>query len=110
MSDTEHCQELLPIQKRIKELEDQYKELNSNLQISKIKVYEDEHALLGCLQQLMPVQNAYLSGIIQTLQKQLTPGTTVKSEPVDMTASSSTSIEPHVSRIRSRKNDVISNE
>jgi hypothetical protein len=64
-------QELSPHQKRIKELEDQYKELAANVTASTAKVIDDERALLKCLQQLMPLQNAYLGSIIQVLQKQI---------------------------------------
>ena len=63
--------ELLPLQQRIKDMEAKYKELNTTLQESKAKVIADESALLTCLQELMPLQNAYLGGIIQAQQKQL---------------------------------------
>ena len=72
MSDNQdQDQDLSPFQKRIKELENQYKELSNNVASSTNKVVEDERALLKCLQQLMPLQNAYLGSIINALQKQI---------------------------------------
>jgi hypothetical protein len=65
----------------IKKLEEQYVELNSNLQHSKNKFNDDEHALLMCLNKLMPLQNSYLSGIIRDLNDKLDAQTVVKLEP-----------------------------
>lgn len=111
---------------RVKELEGQYKELNLKLQKSRSQVVEDERALLACLQQLMPLQNAYLGGIIQNLNTQLNAKKappkleSIKEEPeeeqepeeeepehVEEPKKESTPLpQPPVPQVRSRRNNV----
>jgi hypothetical protein len=97
MSESTQEPELSPLQQRIKDMETKYKELSTNLQISKSKVISDESVLLTCLQELMPLQNAYLSGIIQAQQKQLTNIEVIPSD---------TAAVPTTSKVRSRKTKV----
>jgi hypothetical protein len=55
----------------LEELEDKQVELNEKLADARSKLAVDEHASLQHLQQLMPLQNAYLSNIINSLQAKL---------------------------------------
>lgn len=91
--------ELSPLQQRIKDMEAKYKELNTTIQESKAKVIADERALLTCLQELMPLQNAYLGGIIQAQQKQLSELSTDEA--------SAQSIYGATPRVRTRQNNVV---
>jgi len=59
------------LQQKIQDLEQHFKELETSLNESKKKVVSNESALLTCLQQLMPLQNMYLTNIVQNLQKQV---------------------------------------
>jgi flagellar biosynthesis chaperone FliJ len=59
------------LQQKIQDLEQHFKELETSLNESKKKVVSNESALLACLQQLMPLQNMYLTNIVQNLQKQV---------------------------------------
>jgi hypothetical protein len=59
------------VQKQIEELEKQYKDCVDELNINNSKVSVSEKKLLNCLQQLMPLQNAYLTSLIRLLQTQL---------------------------------------
>lgn len=63
--------QLEEIPRKITDLEQQYKEIDANLTETRKKVQTYETSLLTCLQQLMPLQNAYLSNVINSLQKQL---------------------------------------
>jgi hypothetical protein len=89
--------ELSPLQQRIKDMEAKYKELNTTLQESKAKVIADESDLLTCLQELMPLQNAYLGGIIQAQQKQLSE-LSIDEAPAKPVATP---------RVRTRQNNVV---
>lgn len=91
----EQYNSLSPIHIHIKELEDQYKVLNANVMSSTSKVVEDERALLKCLLKLMPLQNTYLSSIIQVLQKQ-NETLSVRPEPG---ASSSTKVQSRTNNL-----------
>ena len=55
----------------LEDLEDKQAELNDKLVDVRSKLAADEHASLQHLQQLMPLQNAYLSNIINSLQAKL---------------------------------------
>lgn len=59
------------LQEKIKEQEAQYSELTERLTKSKEAVIADERALLACLQQLMPMQNTYLTNVINAMQKKM---------------------------------------
>ena len=59
------------ISQKISDLESQYKEIDARIIESRKKLQEQESAMLVCLQKLMPLQNSYLTSIINTLQKQL---------------------------------------
>jgi hypothetical protein len=59
------------VQKQIGELEDQYKEWVIELNKNNLNVSASEKKLLKCLQQLMPLQNAYLTSLIRLLQSQI---------------------------------------
>ena len=91
----EQYNSLSPIHNHIKELEDQFKVLNANVISSTAKVVEDERALLKCLLKLMPLQNTYLSSIIQVLQKQ-NETLSVRPEPG---ASSSTKVQSRTNNL-----------
>ena len=91
----EQYNSLSPIHTHIKELEDQFKVLNVNVMDSTAKVVEDERALLKCLLKLMPLQNTYLSSIIQVLQKQ-NETLSVRPEPG---ASSSTKVQSRTNNL-----------
>lgn len=69
MSDNTEMEYLL---NNIKKLENEYQVSNKSLQENKKKIIEDERALLICMQELMPMQNKYLSNVIKALQSQLT--------------------------------------
>ena len=84
-----------PIHTHIKELEDQFKVLNANVMSSTSKVVEDERALLKCLLKLMPLQNTYLSSIIQVLQKQ---NETLSVRP-ELGSSSSTKVQTRTNNL-----------
>ena len=56
---------------KIKTLEEQYNELNSDLKDAVKRVHDNEHSIVICLQTLMPLQNSYLTGIINNLQQQV---------------------------------------
>jgi chromosome segregation ATPase len=58
-------------QSKIKTLEEQYNELNSDLKDAVKRVHDNEHSIVACLQTLMPLQNSYLTGIITNLQQQV---------------------------------------
>jgi len=60
-----------PIQKRIQDLEHEFKECTTKIHETKIKLDKDKKQLLKCLQKLMPLQNTYLFDIIKTLQAQI---------------------------------------
>jgi hypothetical protein len=59
------------LKERIVAMETQYKEITSKLQTSQKVLFENEHEMLVCLQNLMPLQNAFFRSIIENLQKQL---------------------------------------
>ena len=59
------------LQEKIKDQEAQYSELTERLTKSKEAVIADERALLACLQQLMPMQNTYLTNVINAMQKKM---------------------------------------
>lgn len=59
------------LQEKIKDQEAQYSELTERLTKSKESVIADERALLACLQQLMPMQNTYLTNVINAMQKKM---------------------------------------
>jgi hypothetical protein len=59
------------LQDKIKDQEAQYNELTERLTKSKEVVIADERALLACLQQLMPMQNTYLTTVINAMQKKM---------------------------------------
>lgn len=90
---------LSPLQEKIKDLELQYKELTSNLEVSKDALRVCEHNLLECLLKLMPLQNSYLGGIIASLQNQLKEQANLEEEqPIE------TNQNPN-SRVRSRRRE-----
>jgi hypothetical protein len=60
---------LSPLQEKIKELENTYKELNSRLINSTDTVRVDESALLVCLRQLMPLLKTPKSGSASELKE-----------------------------------------
>lgn len=71
MSELDNSTDSTVVQKKISELEEVYKECAANLNKANNKVSEEEKKLLNCLQQLMPLQNAYLTSLIRLLQNQL---------------------------------------
>jgi len=63
---------LTTTQEKIKACEDKYKELILALDSSKKQVHCCESDLIECMQNLMPLQNMYLTNIIVELQKKIT--------------------------------------
>jgi hypothetical protein len=59
------------VKKRISKLEEHYQECVDELNVHTSKVSASEKKLLSCLQQLMPLQNAYLTSLIRVLQNQI---------------------------------------
>jgi hypothetical protein len=74
------------VKKRIGKLEERYQECVDELNLSISNVSASEKKLLNCLQQLMPLQNSYLTGLIRVLQNQIEelkqPQSVVKTEHV----------------------------
>lgn len=96
--------QISPIQKRIQDLEGKYKELLENLQSSKQKVVDNERALLECMTSLMPLQNAYLGGIIKALQKKIVDLSVDKDTTTDKIDDVQSRVHAApVPRVRSRK-------
>jgi hypothetical protein len=70
------------------ELDHNQYELNASLTLSRGVEQKNKSNLLGCLQNLMPIQNAYLGGIIKSLQDQLVNKTNEYNTAVAATSSS----------------------
>jgi len=56
---------------QVKQIEIEYQKLNTQISNAYADIHKHEHDALLCLQKLIPIQNAYLSGIIQALQRQV---------------------------------------
>ena len=62
--------DLQEVQKKVGELEELYQEKVTNLHNANNTVVKEEHELLLCLRELMPLQNSYLTSVIKILQAQ----------------------------------------